>query len=118
MPTLPTLDTLGPRPQPTPQIGVQSINLGQTENAVAGVGDAMQQIDEHLTTARRAGQLTDALGRATEALGAKELQYKHDPDFATVPTRFKVDATTIGDATAAGINDPAVQRLFRNEYSK
>lgn len=118
MPQLPTFADLGTPPSPSPNTAVQGADLGATERALTGVGDAIQQIDAHLTEARRASTLSDALGKATEALGAKQLAYKNDSDYATIPQRFKQDASDIGDSIAGSITDPGAQRVFRQEYTK
>jgi hypothetical protein len=118
MPTIPTFQNLGGEPAPTPDTTVVPVHPGAPESALAGVGDAITQIGEHLNEARRASDLTNALGQAVQALGAKQLQYKRDPDFATIPDRFKSDASNIGESIGVGIRDPLTQRIFQQEYTK
>jgi hypothetical protein len=118
MPRLPTLDDLGQRPSPTPQLGVVPIDMSAPAHALAGVGDAINQIDAHLTEARRATDLTDALSGATQALGEQEIGFQRDPDFKTVPQRFGKVAAQIGQDSAGQITDPVVRQVFQREYQK
>jgi hypothetical protein len=118
MPRLPTLDDLGQRPSPTPQLGVAPVDLGAPAHALAGVGDAINQIDTHLTEARRASDLTDALGSVTEALGTKEIEMQRDQDFRTAPDRFRSFAQDLGSTTADRIQDPLARQVFQREYQK
>jgi hypothetical protein len=118
MPRLPTLDDLGQRPSPNPQLGVAPVDLSAPAHALASVGDAIGQIDAHLTEARRATDLTDALSSATQALGEQEIGFQRDPDFKTVPQRFGQVAAQIGQDRAGQITDPTVRQVFQREYQK
>jgi hypothetical protein len=116
MARLPTLDDLGARPSPTPQSSVVSVQPGAVDTALAGVGDAITQIGQHLTEARRSSQLADALGQATEELGSKEIEFQRDQDFKTAPDRFKQAAQQIGAKAAGGIDDPIARQLFHEKF--
>lgn len=120
MPTIPDINPapLGQSPAPQPSTSIVPVNASPVPNAMQGVGEAIAAIGDHLNEARRASDLTNALGQATEALGASELKFKRDPDFATVPTRFKSEANDIGNTMASSITDPSVQRVFKQEYAK
>jgi hypothetical protein len=116
MARLPTLDDLGARPSPTPQSSVVSVQPGAVDTALAGVGDAITQIGQHLTEARRSSQLADALGQATEELGSKEIEFQRDQDFKTAPDRFKQASQQIGAKAAGGIDDPIARQLFHEKF--
>ena len=121
MPTLPSVEsygtrTIADRPVPNPVAANAAIRTGQVEASIAAAGEAISQIDEHLTRARRATDLTNALGAATEELNTRSVQASRDQDFKTSPARFKADATAIGQKYAEGITDPVVRQVFANQY--
>lgn len=118
MPQLPTADALGAPPAPQPQVVAPTLQTGAVGAAMQTAGEALVQIDEHLTRARRATDLTNALGAATEELGTKAIEYSRDQDYRTAPTRFKADAISIGKRFGDGIADPIVRNVFANEYTK
>lgn len=118
MPQLPTLDDFGPRAAPTPQSGIVPIRTGQADAAVAGIAETITQIGTRLTDARRSSQLSDALGKATFALGEKEIEFQRDQDFKTSSTRFEKIAKEIGESHAGGIDDPGARELFQRQYEK
>ena len=121
MPTLPSVETYGrgvaERPTPSPVAASAAIRTGQVEAAVANVGEAISQIDDHMTKARNALQLSDALGAATEQLGNAVIKYGKDQDFATAQARFKAEAGTIGEGIAAGISDPRARMVFGEKFT-
>jgi len=118
MPKLPDELSLGERPVPRPDLSIAQVPANPVPSALGGIGEAISQIETHLTEARRATDLTNALGAAAEQLGQKELDYKRDSDFRTIPTRFKTDAQDIGKSLSDSISDPTLKRVFQNEYSK
>ncbi len=119
MAQLPTSDSLGARPDPVADTAISQVsNAGAPDAALAGVGNAISQIGDHLTKVRRAADLTNAMGSATEELGALADKYSRDQDYATSPTRFKMDASAIGNKYANQLSDPVVQEVFKNEYTK
>lgn len=118
MAQLPTAESFGERPLPTPSPAITQVQAGGTEAALAGMAETISNIEGHLQRARRASDLTDALGRATEALGTKAVEYSRDQDFRTAPARFKDDANTIGEQFANGLQDRVVRDIFTNEYRK
>lgn len=118
MAMLPTAADLGQRPIPTPNTSIVPVKTGQVENALDGVGEAINRIDQHLTEARRASQLSDALGKATEALGTKEVEFQRDQDFKTAPMRFKEISRDIGIQHGNAIDDPVARQVFQRDYAK
>lgn len=118
MPKMPDELSLGERPTPRPDLSIAQVPTNPVPNALAGLGEAITQINNHLTEARRSTDLTNALGAAAERLGERELEYKRDPDFKTIPARFKEDAGSIGKELADQIGDPTLKRVFQNEYTK
>lgn len=118
MPRLPDAQSLGQRPTPSPETGIVQAPQSHMGDALSHLGDAIQEIDARLTKARRAADLTDALGKATEALSVRALDYSRDQDFKTAPQRFKDEAASIVESNAAGIQDKMVQDVFRREIAK
>lgn len=116
MAQLPTLDNLGERPAPQPQTAVLTAQTGYEAAALSGVGEAIASIDAKLTEARRASQLTHAMGAATEALGTKEIEFRRDQDYKTAPARFKAFADDIGKTQAAAIEDPIARQVFLRHF--
>ena len=118
MPRLPTVNEMGARPIPSSGGAVPVARTGQVESALSNLGDTLGQIDRHLTEVRRSGELADALGKATEELGTKSIEYQRDQDFKTSPTRFKSDALAIGTKYGQGITDTRTREVFTREYGK
>lgn len=114
---LPTAADLGARPDVVPQTAVTPVQPGGVEGALANAGEAISAIDDTMVKARRALQLTDAYGKATEALGTKVVEFQREQDFKTAPARFKAAAATIGTDIANGIDDPFVRRMFAEKFA-
>lgn len=119
MPRLPTVEDLGARPAPSPDTTVAPISGGvEIARQIGGIGDALIQIDKELTERRRHADLTDALGKATEEIGTKAIEFQRDQDFRTAPTRFKETANEIGKKYAAGLTDPRVREVFGQQFGQ
>lgn len=118
MAKLPTLDSLGPRPTAEPVASVAVARTGFEAQALQELGATIGKISEKITESRRGAQLTDALGKATEELELKAVEFQKDQDFKTAPTRFKSTTKTIGEIYARGIDDPVVKDLFTRQYAQ
>jgi hypothetical protein len=127
MPRLPTALDLGEplviRPtrdflRYTPRLGLEQAgeSITRAGQAVGELGSAMQQIDQRLTEARRASQLNEAVGRATESLGRLEIQYGQDTDFKTSPDRFSKDVEGLRSEFEKTIDDPVVRSSFAQHF--
>lgn len=129
MAKIPDSTVLGERPTPRPPSGAPSVNLSSEGGAVGaagaefgrtvqGVGDAIVQVSDHLTKARRGAQLTDALGAATAEIGELELSFKNDQDFKTAPDRYTKQAELVRARIEKGIDDKLVRQAFSREFGK
>lgn len=127
MPRLPTASDMGQAPiiQPTrnftrysPLQGTEVAGqaLSNTGQAIQEIGNAMGVMESRLTEARRAAQLTDAVGRATYDLGNLEIQYGQDQDYKTSPARFDKDAESLRVRYETTIDDPAVKAAFTQHF--
>lgn len=130
MPQIPSVANLD-RPVPQPQFpgriaqyqpagtgGVVGQAVAGTGQALLSVADAIEKANAELTRARRASQLTDAVGNATLQLGELEIKYRRDQDFKTAPQRFSQEAGTIGSQIALGIDDEVVRQTFRQRFNE
>jgi hypothetical protein len=128
MPKLPTVQDFGAGPaiqvnrnytQPAAvgDLTQGTMNLARAGSAVQEIGGAISQMEEKLTTARRAAQLNDAVGKATEELGRMEIQYGQDQDFKTAPDRFVKDTESLKKKYADMIDDPVVKQSFDQHYN-
>lgn len=130
MPRLPTAEALGERPAPQPGTGavgyrattgaegIEGQALANVGNQLQAVGDAISRIEEIKTKARRASQLSDAIGRYTGELGEAELTFQRDQDFKTSPQRFSEKSEEIRKRYESGIDDELVRATFTREARK
>ena len=125
MPRLPDIQALGQRPEVNPTFGVASIDgtapgraLVQAGSEIIGIGDAIDRIQAQVTRARRATELSEALGKATLELGELEISFERDQDFKTAPSRFSEKSKAIFGRYSAGLTDDIVKQTFSREYQK
>lgn len=116
MARLPTQDDFGSRPTPTPTPAVAVARTGAVEESVAEMGRTIEAIGAHVEKARRAAQISEAMGAATEELGLAEIEFQRDQDFVTAPSRFKALARTVGEKHSKGIADPVARGMFERDY--
>jgi hypothetical protein len=89
------------------------VNAGQ---AVEEIGASMQAMDDKLTAARQAAQLSDALGKATGEIGELEIKYQNDADFKTSHKRFQDESGGIRAKYEKSVDDPTVRAAFNKQY--
>ena len=127
MPRLPTGEDLGAVSAPRVIVGVPSYNtsgdptsreraMGQVGASITGLGDAIAQIDQKLTKARQASELSDAVGRAVGELGELELAHQRDQDFKTSTQRFSDKSELIRQRYEESISDPIVRGAFNTKF--
>lgn len=113
-----------PTPRPGGDIARLRIAGGGEEvgQAVASFGGNMQEIfksiDESLTKARQASQLSDAMSKATTEINDLELSFQKDQDFKTAPTRFVKQSEEIRKKHESVIDDPLVKGSFTRQYNR
>jgi hypothetical protein len=118
MAQLPTPESLGELPTPQPAVAVATPNVGYEAAAMAELGQTIEKIGTTIQRARRASQLTDAMGSATAEMDTKAVEYQRDQDFKTAPSRFRSDVKTISDSYAKKIDDPVVRDLFTRQFAQ
>jgi hypothetical protein len=119
MPRLPSELDLGQRPVPeaAPTFAAPA-GAEAPARAAEGVGNSIEEIGFTLQRARRAAVLADTLQKSQQDLDAKQIAYQRDPDFKTIPQRFKGEADQIGQSYAQQIEDPVVRQVFTREYGR
>lgn len=119
MARLPTVEDMGARPAPSPDLSVAPVSGGTSiAREIGGIGDALMAIDRELTERRRGAELTDTLAKATEEIGTKAIEFQRDQDFKTAPARFKTLAGEIGSKYANQIADPKVRQVFGQQFGQ
>lgn len=120
MPRLPSVDVIE-RPAVRPSssvVGYTPITAQGEAAALGDVGQVIEKVSDQIVTARRTGQVINAMGAATGELQDLEIRLRQDPDFTTAPKRFVTEAEQIMRKHELGIDDSIGKASFARRFGE